>query len=361
MGRTICKKMCGKVKDHLEWRINRYKYEHLIKNKEGENASYFLLRFIKPDYGLFAAANRVLLVYEKIIECGYIPLIDIEFEYEFKKGKYGEFNDWDLVFEQNADMKYVIGNENVLIGDLSSGIYIGCDNKLVYELNGSYKDVFLHLRNDYKEYYSKLAPIVKKAWRFKKGFVEEFEKEYGHIWDDDRKVIGIFMREPFSEDICEVEMTEENKGVYSKHPKTIGTNKIIEKAKMYLEEWKYDTIFVATNYMSTIELYKNAFGKALNYVKRDRQKSLQDAFDNTKVFDLSSLKEKRDSVYGKNNEFYDNIEKTTLTYAYEIYALSKCNALIAGPSSGAIAAMAINGGQYEHFYLLEDINQVERY
>ena len=63
-------------------------------------------------------------------------------------------------------------------------------------------------------------------------------------------------------------------------------------------------------------------------------------------------------AFRSNLPYYTNLVKT---YLKEIIALSRCDYLLGGGSSGMAAALVMNGGKYDDIYILEDARKIKRY
>ena len=328
---------------------DRYLYEYYISKKRNANEKYCIFRCYTPPTGVLSTANVYIFMYEWAIDKGYIPIMDMEFEYDFMNFKLGEDNVWEDVFEQPLSVKDVLKKDWVLV----KRQWVGDAwlPKTCLDINGVKSDIRIHtVRDNWREYYSKVNTYTKKCWNFRKDLIEEFENEYSYVFKEEN-VLGVALREPFSVDADKIRKNPNAIDVYNKHPKVMGLNEIVEVIKEYIIEHNCSTIFVSTMYEESINLFKDVFGDKVVYVNRERQ-SL-DKLDSP-VWGMTA-----EQIYNyyKEIELADSRKDRNVTYVKEVLALSRCDYLIGAPCGASIAALSINGGKYKDVYILPDINK----
>lgn len=333
-------------------RINKvagYYPEAVFLSKGKSETKYCVVRYTLPTFALMAAGIQYVFCYHQLRERGYIPLIDIEYAYSFKQGKIGENNIWDLCFEQPITVKEAANEPYVLVtGDLLS---YSDDPKVCQEINNDIRDHFIHVRKDnFREYYARAKKYIDPIWKVKPEIVTEFEKK---VWDKVRghRVLGVFLRENFTKDVCFDNQAD--KDVFVNHPLLPGVRETIEIIKTQLQGWKYEFIFLSTIYEDSLQIFREEFDDIVICIDRQRMK----------------IKDKRPTSFGMSEkELYEisverqeKNEEITKMYLEEIMALSRCNYLIGGASSGMAAALTLNGGEYEDIYILQDARKIKRY
>lgn len=319
-----------------------------ISNKHSKT-KYCIVRYVRPEGQILSCAIQFIFVYNYIKKKGYIPLLDNEYYYSYQLGKLGENNLWDICFEQSKTIKDVL-KENYVMAT-GNGIEVLYDKKMCLDINGNKEDHWVHAkRNNFRDYYKKVWQYSKNVLVIKDSLRNQFDEEWTNLVQN-KKVLGVFMREEFSDDISKGESIRV-KQIYNKHPQLPSTREIIDIIKQ--KNWKYDTIFVSTMFRDTIELFDNSFEDcSVVYFQRERQKYDELCLGN-------SFNGSHKDVYEKLSNF-DVEREQTIAYIKEVMALSRCDYFIAGPSSGAIIALIMNKGEYKDILLLDDYNKSKYY
>lgn len=328
-------------------KVTRYYPEAVFFSKGKSNKKYCVVRYIWPDFGLMAAGIQYVFCYHQLLKRGYIPLIDIEYEYSYEKGRLGESNIWDLCFEQSIPVQEVESEAYVLAtGWLFS---YSDDPEVCLGINDDVKDHFIHVRREnFREYYKKAKKYVEPIWRIKPELIEELEK----IWDKVKRhrVLGVSLREDFGTDVNI--QSDADKEVLKKHPLLPSVKETIEIIKNELESWEYDFIFLSTLYEDTLNLFRDEFGDRVICINRKR-------LNFAKPIELWKAGKKE--LYEDGMTKQDENAEMTKAYLKEIVALSRCNYLVGGHNSGMVAALVMNGGEYEDIYILQDARKIHRY
>lgn len=324
-------------------------------SKRGKE-KYCILRNKYPHNGVFAVANQYLFMYQWAKERGYIPLMDWETIYNFKKRKIGEYNLWEICFDQSISVKEAVQKKWVLVESVGIGNKIS--QKTCMDINGDENDWRLRLRSEnWRQYYKCAHDYAKQCWKVKSDILDAFQKKYASYFGGERRVIGVSLREEFSTDAMAMRTNQKAINIYKKHPLLPGVKDIIERVKECKRIWDCEYIFVATMCLDSIEAFKEAFGEnVVFYIERDRL-TLQEM-----------LKQKCwDGNLGKSDEEFNQMameEKGSdcmLGYVQEILGLSKCDYLVASSCSGSIAALVMNGGNYREVDFLPDFHHSESY
>lgn len=333
-------------------RINKvtesYPYAQFYSKKKSDT-KYCVVRYTMPTFGLMAAGIQYIFIYYELVERGYVPIIDIEYAYSYKQGKIGENNIWDKCFEQPIEAKNAVKQPYVLA--TGWGFPYSHNPKVCLAINGDENDHFLHVRKEnYKKYYAEAKRYTEPIWQMKKELCIELDEEIGNKLNGHR-VLGVFLREKFSKDVNIVDDIE--KKVFKNHPLLPGVNEIIEIIKKQLTTWEFDMIFLSTIYEESVRLFEEEFKNKIIYIKRERMSIAKPSISS---FDMNE--EEAYGNYQTDLEYHENMAKA---YLKEIVALSRCNYLVGGASSGMAAALVMNGGEYEDIYILEDARKIQRY
>lgn len=329
-----------------------YKLPYFHSRKRSKE-KYCIFRFVWGDYAHFSAANCYVFAYEWAVRRGYIPLVDMEHEYCFKTGHMDEENMWELVFEQPISVREALKKEWVLVKGIERK-----DEWLAstcMDINGEEDNHRIHIVTDnWREYYAKINGYISKSWRFRQELLENFEREYGTLFQTG-SVLGVALREEFSVDAEQLRESVAVVRVRRKHPKTIGVADVIELVKKYVGKHNCSRILVSTIREESVNAFVEAFGEQVVFVKRER--TTMDTI-NTPVWNMDVEERYR---YLKSTQSREYIKEIAIPYIYEVLGLSRCDFLIGAPAGGTIAALSLNGGKYKDIYILPDFNKSKNY
>lgn len=330
-------------------KVTGYYPEAVFFSKEKSEKKYCVVRYTCPTFALMAAGIQYVFCYHQLVERGYIPLIDIEYAYSYRQGRLGEINIWDLCFEQPIPVKEAADQAYVLAaGRLFS---YSDDSRVCFDINGDVSDHFIHVRKEnFREYYAKVKKYVDPIWKVKPEIIMELEEK---VWNkvEGHKVLGVFLRENFTKDISFKNKADQ--AVFGNHPLLPGVRETVKIIKTELQDWKYDFIFLSTLYEDSLQIFREEFGDKVVCIDRQRMH-----FSDERIANFGMSEKELYEVYLTNQHVN---ERWTKTYLEEIIALSKCDYLVGGASSGMAAALTMNGGNYEDIYILEDARKIQRY
>lgn len=336
------------------WRrkVNKVKGKYpevVFYKKKKAKKKYCVVRYAMPTFGIMAAGIQYIFCYYKLLDRGYIPVLDLEYEYSYRKERIGEHGIWDLCFEQTIAAKDVVKEKYVLItGELYD---YSADTKISEWLNGNKEDHFLHTKkDDFREYYAKANELTTSIWKVKESLVKELDEEIGDCLENHR-VLGVFLRENFSSERCHTNQAESE--VFARHPLLPTVSEIIELIKNNLKHWNFDMIYLSTIYADSVDIFKEEFGNMIVTIARERR-----SIRETPLVSFSNSEKELYESYCKNIESGTHQVKS---YIKDIVALSRCTYFLGGPSSGSAAALTMNGGKYEDIYILEDRRKIMRY
>lgn len=340
--------------EHLTTRDKKHLYRGAYFHKKKKNAEekYCIIRLQAPGLMTFAAAIQYIFVYEWVKNKGYIPVLDLEFEYNYMHNRLGEDNIWEYTFEQPVSVAEALRKEWVLVESINVG-----DKWLpqtCLDINGKADDHYLHaVQDNWREYYRKVHQYIEPIWTYKKEILKEYKEKYsGEI--ERNNVLGVVLREDFSEKAQQTRINDKAKECYNFHPISPDLKDTIEIVKEYMEKWKCQKIFLSTMFAESVSLFQEEFGKDIVFfVERKRE-----SFDIVKKSDeWIEMGEKEIYHYCKN----DNLLERTKKYGNEILTVANCQYFIGAKCSGTSAALAINGGKYKDIYILPDANNIKRY
>ena len=331
----------------------KYAYGYLHAWKPRAKKKYYIFRYGIPSYGLFAAGLQYVFAYEWAISNGFIPVLDIESEYDFEHNRLGVSNLWDCCFEQEISVKEALGKDCVLVEAIGGTPWIGYSN---FGINDDKADHYIHITKEgaWRDYYARINKICKKSWVFKAEIMNIYKECYGSKINCGATVIGVALRENFSMDIAP-KLEGEAAKVAVNHPLTIGVAETIELVREYMQKWQADKIFLSTLIQESVNQFVEAFGEKVICVDRQRM-TVNEQIEANKAWDMN-CKER----YEHTKSIGDFVNNKTICYVYEVMGLAECDYLIASKSSGSAAALALNGGKYKDIYILPDAHNIKRY
>lgn len=336
------------------WRrkVNKVKGKYpevAFYKKKKAKKKYCVVRYSLPTFGIMAAGIQYIFCYYKLLNRGYIPVLDLEYEYSYRKERIGEHGIWDLCFEQTIAAKDVVKEKYVLVtGELYD---YSADAKISDWLNGNKEDHFIHTKKDnFREYYAKANELTASIWKVKEALVKELDEEIGDCLENHR-VLGVFLRENFSSERRYTNQADSE--VFARHPLLPTVSETIELIKNNLKHWNFDKIYLSTIYEDSIMYFRKEFGDKVIAISRER-------FDinQKQTFSFSNTEQDMYQEYCNDIQKKNNL---TVAYVKDLVALSKCTYFMGGPSSGSAAALTMNGGKYEDIYILEDRRKIMRY
>lgn len=259
--------------------------------------------------GLFSLFITNLGEIKKAIDNGHIPIIDMQ-NYKniyLDESKLGKENAWEYYFQQ--PMNYSLNN-------IKSTDKVKLNN--FYKLS-QYPDPYIDIGNElnmwqeYAKKYIKLQPHIEK----------KINEEYNHLILKKDRVLGVLARG-----------TDYTSLKPYGHPIQPEVDVLIKKVKEEKEKQNYNKIFLASEDKDIVKKFKEEFGDALI---RNKQ-SLKNYDGKSYIGQIE---------YNRENDRY----LSGLEYLTTIIILSKCNAIIAGRTSGLIAALILNDNNYEYHHI----------
>lgn len=331
-----------------------YEEAYFFRWRPFSKKNYYIVRMEYPGYAHFAAAEKCIFVCEYLKQKGMNPIIDLEWRHDFEKGILNGENRWGDVFQQKEIEDVIREKATIFVGtiDEARNLFLPETCRII---NGNSSDSFLHAKgNDWRNYYKTIYMYVKEYWHFNSLIMKNVKREEEILFKDNEKVLGVALREDFSEEFYKLLKSEDAKVIFKRHPMGLGVNEIIGIVAEREKEWNFDKIFVATMYNETIGKFEAAFPGKVVYCDRERLNMMET------IDQINSRSKYMDESFGKG-EHREKLCKRGKQYARETILLSKCSYLIGMKSGQTIAALSMNGGCYLDIKILEDKNHIERY
>ncbi len=342
-------KLCGKEYPYQE--------EFFAKYRPFSRKTYCVIRIDATAHALFTAAKRYIFAAEYARSKGMYPIMDLEFYSEFPKGVLKGDNLWEDVFYQKKNRDILNENATIIVTGIDEGA--GWSSTMTcMDVNGNPSDPNIHVKEEnWRSYYKNIYKYVRKNLKFNQLIINEVGLKYIELLQGGKSVLGIAMREMFSQEFFDQLCRFNARKALKWHPAGPNVAEILDIVAEYMEKWKCSKIFVGTIYSDTIERFEERFPGKILYLQRERVTMLDDInrinsrrhfYDRTQVNRLSKADKEKQHKYTKE-------------YAQETLLLSKCDYFIGAVSAQSAMALSINGGRYKDIKVLEDRNHIERY
>lgn len=286
--------------------LNSDKIFYVIRSIDSKSPFY-----IGPVHNLLANYFYVLSHIKYAQVKGWIPVVD-QLHYpvynSLKQPVHGTMNAWEYFWEQPSEytLEEVYNSKNVILSK----------KNWFSEYDMGYDVSNYHNINLIKAYHqlSLCVPL-------KKFFIQHVEKEKNYLLKKNKRYLGVSFRF----------------GGYSRkcfkpgagHPIQPEINELLKIIKKYLQEEKFDYVFLTTDIVEVITVFKEFLG------------------DKIIVFDRSRMSEYMTETDVTNWYKIKGIHKITTDYLIEMELLSQCTGIIGSITSGLRYAIVRNGGAYE--------------
>jgi hypothetical protein len=290
---------------------NDIKYEYICQLHTGyyENPdkTFYIIR-LTPLYPmlLFSYYYYVLGHIIYAVEHNYIPVVDAKnYRTWFNEEKpvNGTINAWEYFFEQPTEysLEEAYASKNKILSSEQNFIYL----RSLSSLNNKK----IQMRNFYIAKYIKFKPSV----------LTHVKEQYDAIFNNKKNILGVMYRKPYR-DINGLPVKD--------HLILPEINEYLEKTRELMHDWNMDYIFLSSNDLNHITLFKKHFANQLLISNRSRLNDCDYLFDPLSRPYLSSFE-----------------------YLTDIILLSQCDALIGSISNGCIGALDFNNNTYKYKFI----------
>jgi hypothetical protein len=289
--------------------------EKLKFGEKNSDKTFLIIKINNSGLGLMAIYNCVLGYLRVAQNNGFIPVIDLK-NYKngyLEKDELGKVNAWEYYFEQPTrfSLDEVYQSANVIMAT-------GLSPREASPIPLNY----YYLTNP-KVRANKYYSIIRESIKIKPEISEIIDENYKKLLEG-KRVIGVVNR---GSDMINA------KG----HQIQPDIQEVINKTKEMLLKWNCQYVFLATEEVRTLEIFKQAFGDQLLFNKSERVKTYEKGIPFTDV------------TFGRENEKF----KKGLEYLTTVVLLSKCNCLIGSLVGATAGALGLNMGSYENTHIFD--------
>ena len=122
------------------------------------------------------------------------------------------------------------------------------------------------------------------------------------------------------------------------HPVQPTVEQVIERARVLMEQYQLERIYLATEELAIYEKFEKAFPGLVIVNKRQYYDGIFNANNMSYIYEVQ---------FNRDNDIY----LKGLEYLSSLQLLSKCDVLLGGNCGGACAALYMNNMRYEHVEL----------
>lgn len=269
---------------------------------------FYIVRRSDEKIGLFSYFITNLGGIRKAVEMGYTPVIDMmTYPNTYLKSQdVNTLNAWEFFFQQPCSygLKDIKFHKKIINSGAADFSYPGA--MLEY---GSEE---FRIWKSYADQYIRLSQAAEEA----------IEKMYRQLFPAEKRVLGILCRGTDYTTLCP-----------HGHPVQPSAEMMMEKAAMFLQQWDCEYIFLASEDPEICAKFQAVFGDKVIFQTADNIQYAQKGFVSDYLPDSTS----------------ERIQKG-MAYLVSIGLLTKCNAFLAGRTSGTLGAMLLPN-HYENVYL----------
>lgn len=335
-----------------EW---SYEKEYFLKWRPFSKKKYCIIRVECPVHSIFAAAKRWIFAAEYARRNGMYPIMDMEWRSDFKKGILDGENVWESVFYQKKGRDVLKENATIFVCRIDEGAS-WCLPETCVDINNDPMDGNIHATEDnWRDYYRNIHKYVKKYWKFNQFIIHETKRKSAEIFKQKEMILGVALRETFSEEFYALIKNMGQRKVFRDHPQGPDVNEVLDIVEDCLRQWNCNKIFVASVYSDSIKKFEKRFPGKIIYCERQRVTMAENAAQ------INSRNKFIDDSMSEDQELRDKSRRVGIEYAQETILLSKCTYLIGAKSGQTLAALSLNGGRYKDIKVLEDKRHIERY
>jgi hypothetical protein len=302
------------------WLYQRYKSyrgreRHVSLGDDNPNKTFYLIGYEDLSGGLFWLVNKAIMHIAYALDHGYIPVID----YKSHRTQYTETNDtgkqniWEVYFKQPAgySLDDISKSRNIIINRQEPA-------PEPQYLMGQYEFYDNVKRIEY------FRNIFKKHIIYNDTTAEYLRDIHEKCFKGRGRIIGVLCR---GTDYVAIKP----KG----HPVQPAPSDVIKDVRKAMSDYKYDSVFLATEDADIVTMFHEAFGDSLICLEQER-------IHGKEMDGKNYLAQEKDRHLTNRNRHND-----ALSYLAAIYLLAHCNCFFGGRTGGTKGVLLMSDG-FEH-------------
>lgn len=293
----------------------KYREKKVSYGQQNPDKTFYVIRNKNHGIGLMAYYLSVIGSIEYAEGKGWIPIIDM-MNYEnpyLDKNLIGKVNSWEYYFKQpyNYSLSDVYKSKNVVLS------YAFTSN------TGSPRALYDRIKID-----NKYIDIAQKKILYSDTMEDILCDTYASLFPDRAKVLGVSSR---GTDMIN----------FPGHSRLPGVQQLINIAEQKIDQYRYEYLFLATEEQSVIDQFRDYFRGGVKIIVDNRMR--YDEFRNSGESVLVDMHfDRENDAYLKGRE-----------YLISVGLLSKCDSLLGTIIGSTLAAICLNGNQYEHCDIID--------
>ena len=295
----------SKIRESYKWRV-----KHENRGDDYKDKVFYVIRKYTPDAGVFSYMNTCVTNLRYCEEKGYIPAVDLQNNKSIYlcENNIGKMNVWDFFFQQPAGYSLI---------DIQHAKHV-IVNDGAYRYGSWAFDIFNHKTDDE---FLKYREITHQYIKFSDFVIEKYNRIMNRYFTNTDIICGVLCRG----------------GAYTaykpiNHPIQPSLEDVSKEIDYTIHHFNCNKIYLATDDERAATYLSEKYG--------DMIVCLKDIFDDEviRIDSRDSLIQKQKIAKGQN-------------YAASVLMLSKCDCLVAGNTSGSIAARLLSDGyKYEKIF-----------
>ncbi len=298
-----------------------YRNRERRRSYGNENPDKTFYVFGVPDNsgGLWWHINKVLMHLGYVEEKGFIPVVDMQnFKNQYlEDDDVGKLNVWEVFFKQPGGYR---------LSDISKS-----KNIILSKKAPSPRPEYLMGHSPFYDNESRIEyfhNLFRKYISFNEHTQKYLDNIYNEILKDKGRIVGVLCRG-----------TDYVLKKPKNHPIQPDPRDVINDVHNVMSQYKCDSVFLATEDLDILEMFKKEFGKKLLYVEQNRV-SKEDMSENCFLASINIEKNKGLDTFSKG-----------IGYLSATYLLSRCNCYLAGRTGGSKGVLIMSEGfEYKKVY-----------
>lgn len=330
---------------------------YIMQKGRLSGGKYYVLRYETNVMGLAAVMRDILYIDSICSRTGFKALVEFDSDgCTLDDGV--PVNLWEAFFSQAPTVGTVLSDEKstVVVSPINArGLY---EVELMKRLHHNCSDYLFYGSGERgREYRETMRKIFAKYCVIRQDILVGYNQEYETLktFSSGKKILGVLMREEFSEEVLGQIDDEFHQNILSYHPRVPNVKNFIESTGRMAVENGITKIFVSSLYEKTLDAFREQFGaENVYYIKRKRLTSYKDHC-NTDLY--KDNVEYEDMFNGRVKLNEDILYERTYSYLMDLYLLSRCDSFLSPICGGGFIAPLLRETEYDCIKYMDQYNE----